>query len=52
VWFLAILWASLICFAQVYVGVHFPVDVICGAIYGSVVGILFAYLFKKIQPAF
>jgi membrane-associated phospholipid phosphatase len=52
VWFLAILWASLICFAQVYVGVHFPVDVICGAIYGSVIGILFAYLFKKIQPAF
>lgn len=52
IWFWVILWAGLISFAQVYVGVHFPVDVTCGAIYGSLVGLLFAYLFKKIQPAF
>lgn len=47
-----VLWAAVICFAQVYVGVHFPVDVICGAIYGSLVGWLFVWLFKKWQPAF
>ena len=52
VWFAAIFWAALVSFAQVYVGVHFPVDVICGAIYGSLVGMLFAYIFKKIKPAF
>jgi membrane-associated phospholipid phosphatase len=28
------LWAFLISFAQVYVGVHFPLDVIGGAILG------------------
>lgn len=52
IWLWAILWAGVISFAQVYVGVHFPVDVICGAIYGALVGGLFALLFKKLQPAF
>jgi membrane-associated phospholipid phosphatase len=52
IWFWAILWAALICFAQVYVGVHYPVDVTAGALFGSVVGTGMAYLFKRIQPQF
>ena len=47
-----ILWASIICFAQVYVGVHFPVDVIAGAIYGGLVGWLFVVGFRKLEPEF
>ncbi|RFZ90651.1 phosphatase PAP2 family protein [Mucilaginibacter conchicola] len=47
-----ILWAATICFAQVYVGVHFPVDVISGAIYGSLVGWLFAFGFKRFVKGF
>ncbi|MBB5397629.1 phosphatase PAP2 family protein [Mucilaginibacter sp. AK015] len=47
-----LLWAAIICFAQVYVGVHFPLDVTGGAIYGSLVGILFAVGFRKVVPAF
>ena len=39
-------WAFLIAFAQVYVGVHFPLDVICGAVYGSLIGLVFAYFFN------
>lgn len=50
IWFWAILWAGTISFAQVYVGVHYPVDVICGAFYGMLVGWGFAMLFKKLQP--
>jgi membrane-associated phospholipid phosphatase len=30
-------WAALICYAQVYVGVHYPLDVLCGAILGSLI---------------
>lgn len=52
IWLWAILWAGSICFAQVYVGVHFPVDVLCGALYGALVGWLFSLLFKKLQPGF
>jgi undecaprenyl-diphosphatase len=34
----ALSWAGLIAFSQVYVGVHYPGDVLCGAILGSVIG--------------
>ncbi|MEO6188564.1 MAG: phosphatase PAP2 family protein [Ginsengibacter sp.] len=37
-WALLFLWASVICYAQVYVGVHFPLDVFCGAIIGLILG--------------
>ena len=46
VW-LFILWAAIICFAQVYVGVHFPLDVICGGIIGFLFGYLCATSFNK-----
>jgi membrane-associated phospholipid phosphatase len=38
VFYVAIFWAALIAFSQVYVGVHYPFDVICGAILGSTLG--------------
>ncbi|MFD2145860.1 phosphatase PAP2 family protein [Mucilaginibacter antarcticus] len=45
-------WAAAICFAQVYVGVHYPVDVATGAIYGTLVGLSFYWIFRKIDPHF
>ncbi|HOO98580.1 MAG TPA: phosphatase PAP2 family protein [Bacteroidales bacterium] len=33
-----IIWASLVGYSRVYLGVHFPGDVICGAVLGSLVG--------------
>jgi len=36
--YLFLLWAAAICYAQVYVGVHFPFDVLGGAILGSSIG--------------
>lgn len=44
------IWAFLICLAQVYVGVHFPLDVCCGGILGMTVGFLWSYMFKKYVP--
>lgn len=33
-----IFWAAIICYAQVYVGVHYPLDVLCGAGLGTLIG--------------
>ena len=39
-------WAFMICYAQVYVGVHYPFDVICGGIIGFSIGYGFARFFN------
>jgi membrane-associated phospholipid phosphatase len=41
-------WAGIIVFAQVYVGVHYPLDVICGGLVGIVFGYLNAKAFNRI----
>jgi undecaprenyl-diphosphatase len=43
-----ILWAALVSYAQVYVGVHYPIDVFTGAIIGSLIGFLIAKLFNRL----
>ncbi len=40
-------WAASIALGQVYVGVHYPLDVICGGILGSLIGWGSAYLYNK-----
>lgn len=40
-------WAVTICYGQVYVGVHYPLDVFCGAILGTVIGYLMATFFNR-----
>ncbi|WP_256012416.1 phosphatase PAP2 family protein [Desertivirga xinjiangensis] len=49
IWLVSFLWAFSIIFAQVYVGVHFPVDVTCGALLGCLVGYLTATVFLTVQ---
>lgn len=44
---LFMLWAFIICFAQVYVGVHYPGDVLGGMMLGILLGYLFAYLYNR-----
>lgn len=46
VW-LGIFWAASIAYAQVYVGVHFPLDAIAGAFVGSAIGIITGTAFNK-----
>jgi undecaprenyl-diphosphatase len=48
-WWLVFAWAFLISYAQVYVGVHYPIDVLSGAMVGSLIGWLLAGLFKKLS---
>lgn len=43
----ALLWAFMVSYAQVYVGVHFPLDVTVGAIIGIITGSFVAMLFNR-----
>lgn len=45
--YLFFIWAASISYAQVYIGVHYPFDVICGGLLGSGVGCFVAYVFNK-----
>jgi membrane-associated phospholipid phosphatase len=46
-WALLFIWAAVISYTQVYVGVHFPGDVIGGAFAGVITGYLPAKMFNK-----
>jgi membrane-associated phospholipid phosphatase len=39
------LWAAVICYAQVYVGKHYPFDVLAGAVFGTITGLGISRLF-------
>jgi len=47
---IALFWAFLISFSQIYVGVHYPIDTMAGALLGSTIGFGVALLYKKLQP--
>jgi len=40
-----VLWAALVAYSRIYLGVHFPLDIITGAVIGSLFGWLFVKLF-------
>lgn len=42
IWFVGIFWAGLISYSQIYVGVHFPIDILGGAILGTIIALTIA----------
>jgi membrane-associated phospholipid phosphatase len=44
---LLLIWAFVICYAQVYVGVHFPLDILGGAVLGTAIGYGMSIFFRK-----
>lgn len=46
-WTWLFVWAFVICYAQVYVGVHYPLDVVAGAALGLFIGAITGTLYKR-----
>ncbi|MBL0054560.1 MAG: phosphatase PAP2 family protein [Bacteroidetes bacterium] len=36
------------CYGRIYLGVHYPADILAGALLGCVTGLLFFYFFKLV----
>ena len=37
--FFLVVWAVVVSYSRIYLGVHYPLDIVCGAILGSLIGI-------------
>ncbi|HTF03509.1 MAG TPA: phosphatase PAP2 family protein [Bacteroidia bacterium] len=37
-WLLLFFWGIMVCWSRIYLGVHYPGDVLCGALFGMLVG--------------
>ncbi len=44
-WHFLWLWAAIICYAQIYVGKHYPLDITAGALFGMIIGFSVHLLF-------
>jgi undecaprenyl-diphosphatase len=44
--------AFLVAISRVFVGVHYPLDIICGAFLGIIIGIIMIYLFNNISKKY
>ncbi|HWB62813.1 MAG TPA: phosphatase PAP2 family protein [Chitinophagales bacterium] len=49
---LLMLWAAAVSLSQVYVGVHYPIDVACGALLGIIIGYYTSIGAKKVMERF
>ncbi|MBX2972010.1 MAG: phosphatase PAP2 family protein [Flavobacteriales bacterium] len=45
-------WAALVGYSRIYLGVHYPGDVLVGGLYGAAIGAIFAVLFRRVVHHF
>ena len=50
--FILLFWASLMAYSRVYIGVHFPFDIVSGMIFGALSGFVFYKIILKIKARF
>lgn len=50
--FILLLWSALMAYSRIYIGVHFPLDVISGMLFGGFSGFIFYKILKYFQVKF
>ena len=43
--FILLFWSAVVAYSRIYVGVHYPIDIICGLAFGAFAG----FIFYKLQ---
>ncbi|WP_303318023.1 phosphatase PAP2 family protein [Flavivirga abyssicola] len=53
--FILLFWSLIVAYSRIYVGVHYPLDIVCGLAFGAISGFLFyklaKYLLKRFVPS-
>lgn len=49
--FILLGWAALVSYSRIYLGVHYPLDIFCGALYGCLCGYINFNIFKRIKKS-
>ena len=50
--YLIFLYPLIFAYSRIYLGLHFPLDIISGYAFGALTGILFYYIYKKVALKF
>ena len=47
--FVILIWAGMVSYSRIYIGVHYPLDIFFGACFGLLSGVFFYFLYTKVQ---
>ncbi|OEK07745.1 phosphoesterase [Flavivirga aquatica] len=50
--FILLLWSAIVAYSRIYVGVHYPLDIVCGLTFGAISGFIFYKLAKYLLNKF
>lgn len=45
-------WACIVCYTRMYLGVHYPTDILCGALLGILIATIVYFYFRYIEQRF
>jgi len=47
-----IVWSVVVAYSRIYLGLHYPLDILCGLTFGAFAGYLFYRIFNRLQACF
>ncbi len=50
--FILLFWSAVVAYSRIYVGVHYPLDIVCGLTFGAISGFIFSKLGKYLLKRF